>query len=129
MKFEQLLPRFDAAHDWTQSDAIALLDDISAVHEIPLENTLDAAERNMIRTGEPLPADLADAPWGRPSPDGLRVAWLWRRTKQYRLGTLLSSRILIHNSGETAVFIMPAWQQSRSNAAPMRRARPSSFPG
>jgi hypothetical protein len=118
-KFERLLPRLDAARDWTPSDAVALLDDISAIHTIPLETTLEAAEENSIRTGEPLPADLADAPWGRPSADGLRAAWLLEpRAKQYPLGTSLRSRILVHNSGKkAAIFIMPSWQQSAKHSA------------
>ena len=40
-KFEKLLPRFDATRDWTPSDAIALIDDVSAIHTIPLETTLE----------------------------------------------------------------------------------------
>ncbi|MDA0810124.1 MAG: M56 family metallopeptidase, partial [Planctomycetota bacterium] len=35
-KFTTLLPRFDAAHDWTQTEAVALLDNVGAVHRIPL---------------------------------------------------------------------------------------------
>ena len=119
LKFERLLPRFDAAHDWTPSDAVALLDDVSAIHTIPLHTALEAAEENLIRAGEPLPAELADAPWGRPSPEGLRVAWLVEpRAGQYPLGTSLRSRILVHNSGKkAAVFIMPSWQQSAAHTA------------
>jgi hypothetical protein len=107
-RFEKLLPRFDASHDWTPSDAVALLDDVSAINDA-----------NTIHTGAPLPADLADAPWGRPSPDGLRVACLLEpRAKQYPLGTPLRSRILVHNSGrKTAIFSIPSWQQSRGHAA------------
>ena len=88
-------------------------------HNIPLETTLEAADENIIRAGEPLPAELADAPWGKPSPDGLRVAWLLEpRAKEYPLGTALKSRILVHNSGKkTAIFIMPSWQQSAKHTA------------
>ena len=119
VKFEALLPRFDATGDWTQSDAIALFDDISAIHSIPLNNTLDAAAENIIHAGEPLPAELAGAAWGQPSPDGLRVAWLLEpRAKEYPLGTSLKSRILVHNSGKkAAIFIMPSWQQSATHTA------------
>ncbi len=127
-KFEKLLPRFDAARDWTPSDAIALIDDVSAIEEIPLLNALEDAERNMIRGGEPLPAELADAPWGSPadaaykpfaSPCNLRVAWLLEpRAKEYPLGTPLKSRILVHNAGkETVIFVMPSWQQSLGHTA------------
>src|SRR5207249_4445513 len=119
VKFELLLPRFDAAGDWTQSDAIALLDDISAIHTIPLRTTLEAAQETILLAGEPLPAELAGAAWGQPAPDGLRVAWLLEpRAKEYPLGTSLKSRILLHNSGKkTVIFIMPSWQQSAKHTA------------
>ena len=119
VKFEALLSRFDATGDWTQSDAIALLDDISAISSIPLNNTLGAAAESIIHAGEPLPAELAGAAWGQAAPDGLRVAWLLEpRAKEYPLGTSLKSRILLHNSGKkTVIFIMPSWQQSASHAA------------
>ena len=119
VKFETLLSRFDAMGDWTPSDAIALLDDISAISKIPLNNTLDAAAENIIHAGEPLPAELAGVAWGQPAPDGLRVAWLLEpRAKGYPLGTSLKSRILLHNAGKKAViFIVPSWQQSASHTA------------
>ena len=74
VKFEALLARFDATGDWTQTDAIALLDDITAISSIPLSNTLDAAAESVIHAGEPLPAELADATWGQPA----RTACTWR---------------------------------------------------
>ena len=119
VKFEALLARFDATGDWTPTDAIALLDDITAISSIPLSNTLDAAAESIIHAGEPLPAELADAPWGQPAPDGLRVAWLLEpRAHEYPLGTSLKSRILVHNSGnKTVIFIMPSWQQSGTHTA------------
>ena len=119
VKFETLLSRFDTPGDWTQSDAIALLDDISAISSIPLNNTMDAAAESAIHAGEPLPAELADAAWGQPAPDGLRVAWLVEpRAQEYPLGTSLKSRILVHNAGKkTVIFIMPSWQQSASHTA------------
>lgn len=119
VRFEKLLPRFDASHDWTQAEAVALLNDVAAIHPIPLRNTLDAAAEKVILTGEPLPAELTDAPWGKPAPNGLRVAWhLEPRAQAYPLGTLLRSRILVHNSGKEPVFfIMPSWQQSSKHTA------------
>jgi beta-lactamase regulating signal transducer with metallopeptidase domain len=120
MRLAKLLPRFDATHDWTQSDAIGLLNDISTVdkYNIPICTTLDAIENDTIRSGEPLPAELADAPWGRPTPDGLRVAWLLEpRAKAYPLGMALKSRVLVHNSGKkTAIFCMTSWLQGGGNA-------------
>lgn len=117
--FEAMLPRFDATHDWAQSDAVALLDDVAAVHRIPLNNSLDAASQRSIHLGRPLPPELADAPWGTSAPNGLRVAWLLEPQKsQYRLGAQLGSRILVHNSGSDTVFFnMPSWQQSSAHAA------------
>ena len=113
-EFEKLLPRFDATRDWTPSDAIAIIDDVSAIHRSPLLSDLDSSEANAMRGGEPLPAELANAPWGKPSPDGLRVARLLEpRAKEYPLGTPLKSRILVYNAGKkTAIFIMPDWQDS-----------------
>lgn len=118
-KFEAMLPRFDATVDWSQADAVALLDDVAAVNSIPLLNTSNIAEQRVILTGEPLPPELVDAPWGEPVDNGLRVAWhLSPRAKEYRLGTSLKSRILVHNSGEeTVIFSMPSWQQSSSHTA------------
>ncbi|MDA1247938.1 MAG: DUF1549 domain-containing protein [Planctomycetota bacterium] len=118
-KFKALLPRFDATHDWTASDAVALIDAVSAIHRIPLSNAIEAAAERVILTGEPLPPELKAAPWGEPAKNGLRVAWLLEpRANEYRLGTSLKSRILVHNSGQEAVFfVMPSWQQSSQHAA------------
>ncbi|MFT4559156.1 MAG: hypothetical protein ACI92S_004546, partial [Planctomycetaceae bacterium] len=118
-KFEVLLPRFDATLEWSQADAVELLNDVLAVHRIPLNNALDNSAERVILTGEPLPAELTNAPWGKPAANGLRVAWhLSPRAKEHRLGTLLKSRILVHNSGkETVFFIMPSWQQSSTHTA------------
>ena len=140
-KFKLLLPRFDATHDWTQTEAVALLDDVGAVHRIPFNNALgDAAER-VILPGDPLPAELKNVSWGRRDATGLRVAWYLqheddRQTRQvephknpgiwmlvpsprtYQLGSVFKSRILVHNSGKEPVFfVMPSWQQSSTHAA------------
>ena len=118
-KFEALLSRFDATVDWSPVDAVELLNDVLAVHRIPLNNALDNAAERVILTGEPLPVELINAPWGKPAANGLRVAWhLSPIAKEYRLGTSLKSRILVHNSGkETVFFIMPSWQQSSTHTA------------
>jgi hypothetical protein len=118
-RFEKLLPRFDATHDWSEADAVALIDDVAAIHRIPLDTALDAAEENAIHTGAPLPEELASIPWGQPSPDGLRAAYLVEpRAKEYPLGTSLGARILVHNAGKKpVVFTMPSWQQAASHAA------------
>jgi hypothetical protein len=118
-KFEKLLPRFDAARDWTPSDTVALLDDTSAIQTIPLLLARSDADQNSICNGQPLPANLAHAPWGRSSPDGLRMAWLLEpRAKEYPLGTPLKSRILVHNAGkQPVIFRMPSWRQSSGHTA------------
>lgn len=118
-KFKKLLPHFHATHDWMPTAAVELLNDVAAVHRIPFRNALGAATERVILTGEPLPVDLADAPWSEPAKNGLRVAWnVTPHAKEYRLGTSLRSRILVHNSGDEPVFfIMPSWQQSSTHAA------------
>lgn len=118
-EFKDLLPSFVATKDWTASDAVALLDDVAAIHRIPINNMLDSASARRILTGNPLPPELVDAAWGEPAENGLRVAWhLEPRLKQHRLGSSLRSRILVHNSGEDPVFfVMPSWQQTSGHTA------------
>lgn len=118
-KFKKLLPKFDATRDWNLFDAIALLDEVSAIHTIPLRNFIGAASQRIVHVGEPLPADLNDAPWGKPTENGLRAAVLIEpRAKEYPLGSSLKARIFIHNSGkQTAFFIMPSWQQTSAHTA------------
>ena len=110
-----LLPRFDAARDWTPAEAVALLDDIAAISTIPLDTTMDEVADRTFRTGAPLPPELADAPWGQAQPSGLRLAWLLEpRASEHRLGTALKSRILFHNSGQNAVvFRTRTWHAVR----------------
>lgn len=118
-KFKELLPRFVATRDWDPIEAVALLDEVSDIHRIPFRNLLDAAGERVILTGEPLPADLKNAPWGEPAKNGLRAARILEpAAKEYRLGTSIRSRILLHNSGKQPVFfVMPNWQQSGQHKA------------
>jgi beta-lactamase regulating signal transducer with metallopeptidase domain len=118
-KMAPLVPRCDATRDWTPDEAVALLDDIAAVTDIPLNTSMGDVRNRVIRTGEPLPPSLANAPWGQPLPNGLRMAWVLEpRAAQYRLGTPLKSRILIHNSGHNAVvFRTRTWHQSGGHKA------------
>ena len=118
MKYEKLLTRFDATHDWSPPDAVALFDDVAAIDANPIGAAVFAVDENSMRPGRPLPAELADAPWGKPSPDGLRVAWLLEpRAKEYPLNTALISRVLVHNSGKkTAVFCIMSWLQGGGKA-------------
>lgn len=148
VQFEKLLPRFDATHDWKLEDAVGLLDDVAAVHSIPLVNAIDAAEERFILTGQPLPAELKNARWGKPAENGLRVAWhlehpddvqelavephedpgVWTLVpspKTYELGTVFKSRILVHNHGKLPVFfVMPSWQQSSRHTARDKQKKP-----
>lgn len=121
-QLQKMLPRFDASRDWLGQDAVGLLDELAAVQSTPISMALDHENQSVIRTGTPLPAELANAPWGDavsfdppayPHPNGLRVAWLLEpRAVEHRLGTPLKSRVLIHNSGKIpVVFRTRTWHQ------------------
>jgi beta-lactamase regulating signal transducer with metallopeptidase domain len=121
-KMAPLVPRFGAApadHDWKPADVVSLLDDIAAVSTIPLEVTMSMSTGDTLLTGAPLPKELAKAPWGDAQLNGLRLAWLLEpRAAEYRLGTPLRSRILIHNSGKNPVaFRTRYWHQSAAHKA------------
>jgi len=121
-KLAELLKRIDTSRDWTQADAVALLDDVTAIYaNLPrwAEDLTRFSIAEVIRTGQPLPADLENAPWGEAQPDGLRAAWLLDpRAEQHRLGTPLKSRILFHNAGKNAVvFRALTWNQSGRHMA------------
>ena len=109
----QMLPRFDATRDWSGPEAAALLDELAALKTLPIEMALDHEREQTIRTGAPLPPELAGAPWGKPLPCGLRMAWLLEpRAAGHRLGTPLKSRILFHNAGKgSVVFRTRTWHQ------------------
>ncbi|HWB03808.1 MAG TPA: M56 family metallopeptidase [Verrucomicrobiales bacterium] len=112
-----LRPRADASHDWIQSDAITLLDGITAISTAPVRRALMPAEfeddlRNL-KAGLPLPVELTSAAWGPPAPNGLRTAWLLEpRGEEYALGSTLKARVLFHNTGrETVIFKSPMWHE------------------
>ena len=75
------------------------------------------------------PASRCRLIWPTPLGAGHRPtasAWPgnWSPAKEYRLGTSLGSRILVHNSGEkAAVFIMPTWQVVGGHVAPYVKGR------
>ena len=114
----EMLPRLDATRDWSGQDAMALLDELAAVQATPIKMVLDKEWERTIRTGAPLPAELANAPWGEALPNGLRLAWLLEPSAaEHRLGTPLKSRILIHNAGkEPVVFRTRTWHQVNHTA-------------
>lgn len=109
----KMLPRFDASRDWTGQDAVALLDELAALQSTPISMALDHENEGVIRTGTPLPPELANAPWGEPLTNGLRHAWLLEpRDAEHRLGTPLKARVLIHNAGkQPEVFRTRTWHQ------------------
>ncbi|MDB5391264.1 MAG: hypothetical protein JWM11_6910, partial [Planctomycetaceae bacterium] len=118
-KMAPLIKRIDGSRDWTPTEVVSLLDDIAGAHTIPLETTLHESMQRNFKMGAPLPPELSSAPWGEALPNGLRMAWfLEPNAKQYRLGTALNSRILLHNSGQTAVvFRTQNWHQSGNHQA------------
>jgi beta-lactamase regulating signal transducer with metallopeptidase domain len=118
-KMAPLVARFDASRDWKPVDVAALMDDVAAVTPIPLETSAQEIIGGTIKLGAPLPRELANAPWGKQLPSGLRVAWLLEpRSAEYRLGTSLKSRILIHNAGKSAIaFRTRTWHQSSAHKA------------
>jgi hypothetical protein len=121
-KLAELLKRIDTSHDWTPAEAAALLDDVTAIYAtLPswVEDEPRFSLGGPIRKGQPLPAELKNAPWGEAQPDGLRVAWLLEpQAAEHRLGTSLKSRILFHNAAKSSVvFRALTWNQSGEHKA------------
>ncbi|HEY3968438.1 MAG TPA: M56 family metallopeptidase [Planctomycetaceae bacterium] len=121
-KLAELQKRIDTSHDWTPAEAVALLDEVTAIYATLPEWVQDETRFSLggdIQTGQWLPAELENAPWGDAEPNGLRMAWLLEpRAEQHRLGTTLKSRLLFHNSGKAAVvFRALTWNQSGSHRA------------
>jgi beta-lactamase regulating signal transducer with metallopeptidase domain/biopolymer transport protein ExbD len=112
-QLQALLPRLDATHDWSGQDAVALLDELSALQETPIKMALEQETQHVIRTGMPLPAELAKAPWGETLANGLRHAWMMEpNAVEYALETALKARALIHNAGkEPVTFRTRTWHQ------------------
>ncbi|MEJ7595067.1 MAG: hypothetical protein WKF77_26380 [Planctomycetaceae bacterium] len=117
-QFAPLIARFDASHDWSLADASELLDEVCAVSEGPCWFNMQDLKEQTIERGQPLPAEFSDAPWGPPAPNGLRAALLLEpRAEEYRIGTVLTSRVLIHNSGKVPVVIITrSWQKGADQA-------------
>ena len=121
-ELQKFLTRIDITRDWTEAEAIVLLDDLCAIY-MPIIEWIGQG-RNLtkggpIQSGAPLPAMLEKAPWGTPHGSGLRVAWLLEPgEKEHRLDTPLKSRILFHNAGkDPVVFRALTWNQSGSHQA------------
>ncbi|MHC4404071.1 MAG: M56 family metallopeptidase [Planctomycetota bacterium] len=115
-KFTELLERIDMSRDWTQAEAVVLLDDVTAIYD-KLPGWVGLHRRpcihSPIRSGKPLPEELSGAAWGQPAENGLRAAWLLEPVRDaYPLGTALKSRILFHNTGKkTVIFPTEVWHQ------------------
>lgn len=118
----KLLKRMDVTRDWTQEEAVALLDELTDVYDSLPQWASDISRfsiSDVVTTGQSLPKELKNAPWGEAHECGLRTAWLLDPVaKAYRLNTPLKSRILYHNSGtETVFFRVVSWNQSGSHQA------------
>ena len=104
-KMEPLVSRLDGTRDWQPAEASALLSDIAAVSDSPLVVGLEETAAAKIEGGPSLRKELENAPWGETLPNGLRMACLLEPSAaEYRLGTTLKMRILIHNTGKEAVL-------------------------
>jgi hypothetical protein len=113
-----LLDKCDASRDWAPAEAAALLDEVAQITPRAAWAMRTISERQ-IHPGKPLPAELADAPWGEPAANGLRMAWLLEpRAPTHALDSVLRSRVLFHNSGEKPVcFATVNWIQSGGHKA------------
>lgn len=115
-KFAALRPRLVASHDWPQTDAVTLLDEITAISTSPVslaEMSMEFDAMRNLKPGQSLPVELATAAWGAPAANGLRAAWLLEpRAERYAHGSVLKSRVLFHNRGkEPVVFKTETWHQ------------------
>lgn len=121
-KLAELLKRMDVTRDWTQQEAVDLLNDVTDVYD-NLPTWANDISRfsisDVITTGKPLPDELKHAPWGEAHDSGLRTAWLLdSAAEQHQLNTPLKSRILYQNNGtDTVVFRVVSWNQSGSHQA------------
>lgn len=118
LKLEPVLKKCDASRDWTPAEAAALLDEIAVITPRAEWAMFDITERQ-IHPGKPLPRELADAPWGEPAANGLRVAWLLEpRAPAQALDSVMRSRVLFHNTGKKPVcFATENWIQSGGHKA------------
>jgi beta-lactamase regulating signal transducer with metallopeptidase domain len=128
-----ILTRLDATRDWKSADAIALLDEVAAVKDSPLDMTLSDENDRVIVPGQPLPKELADKPWiwSQADASGLRIGWdLEPRGQPAQMtskeenwisrlapGTALGARLFIHNTGRQSVIVrVPTWHQGGVSA-------------
>lgn len=116
-KMAGLLPRLELPGDRTMEDVASLIDAIAEVTPVPLDMMRRAMTERIAKTGTPLPQELKGAPWGKADPSGLRMAWLMTSTADVREGSVLPSRILLHNAGtKPVVFRAKTWHQGSHEA-------------
>ena len=118
VKLEPVLKKCDASRDWTPAEAAALLDEIAAITP-RAEWAMRANTEREIHPGKPLPNELANAPWGKPAENGLRIAWLLEpRAETQALDSVMKSRVLFHNTGKAPVcFATEDWIQAGGHKA------------
>ena len=112
-KFNEVLPRLDATHDWKPADVIALLDEVAGVQGTLLEQARWKGTRDTIRDGDVLPIKYADVTWGEEQSSGLRAAWVLEPSEaEHRIGTALKARLLVQNRGQVPVMLqVPTFHQ------------------
>ena len=117
-KLKEILPRLDTTHDWKPGDAIALLNEVAAVQDSPLQTAAEKLTAATIRQGEALPEKFAHAAWGETQPNGLRAAWVLEPdAAEHRMGTALKARLLVQNTGKLPVMArVPTWHQGSVSA-------------
>jgi hypothetical protein len=118
----ELLPSYDVSHDWEPAEVIALLDKTADLHTAPLgwaDLPLEFGDMHWVKSGSPLPESLSKVAWGAPAENGLRVAWVLEPpAESYAIGTVLKSRVLIHNNGLRPIFFLTeTWHQTDEHQA------------
>jgi beta-lactamase regulating signal transducer with metallopeptidase domain len=106
-KLAAVRAKLDKSRDWTPRDAAAMLDEVSAIEDLPVfwaRGSLDYLEGGYLSRGKPLPDELRDVGWGKPGSKGLRAAWrLEPRAAVYAPESVLRARVLFHNTGRVPV--------------------------
>ncbi len=133
-KLTALRSRLDGSRDWTPAEAVAILDELTAITTEPVHlanRPFAFDESRKIGPGQPLPKELESAAWGAPAENGLRAAWLLEPApvlvvgglvpateNVYRHGSVLKARVLFHNAGKApVVFETETWHQHDGHKA------------
>ncbi len=136
-KLNEILPRLDASRDWKAADAITLLDEVAAIQSSTLSMVLDDEFHRTVRTGKPLPNELANQSglWGKQEANGLRVAWelqpridpmstsaIELTSSTAALGYAVKARLLVHNNGNEPIVVrVPTFLQCEVKADDQER--------